>query len=99
MADHRRIWLQHPDDADDSMGRLWCKDKVWPDEPGDSEPTEYVRADITIALVDALDVARSQLVTLGGEPTVVDGEVYGDAIQHAVLGVIDAALAKARGEA
>lgn len=48
MSDHERIWLQHPDDEDESVGRLWCQDKVWPDTPEDGEPTEYVRADLCV---------------------------------------------------
>lgn len=51
MADHERIWLQAAVDADYlSEGRMWCKDKVWPADPMDSEPTEYVRADLFAAL-------------------------------------------------
>jgi len=46
MADHERIWLQHSDDAADAEGRMWCCDKVWPLDPEDGEPTEYVRADL-----------------------------------------------------
>lgn len=45
--DHERIWLQNAKDADtQGDGRLWCQDKVWPHDPGDGEPTEYVRADL-----------------------------------------------------
>lgn len=45
MSDHERIWLQAAEDAAE-YGRLWSQDKVWPDHPDDSEPTEYVRADL-----------------------------------------------------
>ena len=51
-------------------------------------------------LYEALKTARSQLVTLGGDPRkfiAEDGSIEGDAIQAAVLDVIDAALAKADG--
>jgi hypothetical protein len=45
--DHKRIWLEPPA-AENSRdeGRLWCAEKVWPEAPGDPEPTEYIRADI-----------------------------------------------------
>lgn len=43
-ADHERIWLEPPPGG--SEGRLWCQDKVWPENEGDPEPIEYVRADI-----------------------------------------------------
>jgi len=46
MSDHERIWLQAADDAAPDTGRVWCQDKVWPDGPEDTEPTEYVRADL-----------------------------------------------------
>lgn len=39
-----RIWLQNAKDADPAIGRLWCEDKVWPDNDEDGEPTEYVLA-------------------------------------------------------
>lgn len=46
-TDHERIWLQNAKDAEhQAEGRLWCQDKVWPDDPEDGEPTEYVRADL-----------------------------------------------------
>ena len=41
-----RIWLQHPDDADPEYGQMWCRDKVWPNDVDEGEPTPYVRADI-----------------------------------------------------
>jgi hypothetical protein len=46
-ADHERIWLQNAEDArEQDTGRMWCEDKVWPDDGEDGEPTEYVRADL-----------------------------------------------------
>lgn len=51
MSDHERIWLQASEDAKhQAEGRLWCQDKVWPDDPEDGDPTEYVRADLYAAL-------------------------------------------------
>ncbi len=45
--DHERIWLQNGmDAAESSEGRMWCQDKVWPDDESAGEPTEYVRADL-----------------------------------------------------
>lgn len=46
-------------------------------------------------LLEALEAARQQVVTLGGEVVEVEGKIVSDAIQAAVLAVIDAALAKA----
>lgn len=67
MSDHERIWLQAAVDADQSSGRMWCQDKVWPDDAEDSEPTEYVRADLFAALQsenarlrEAMDIAVSR---------------------------------------
>ncbi len=46
-ADHERIWLQNAEDAAAiGASREWCSAPVWPDDPEDSEPTEYVRADL-----------------------------------------------------
>lgn len=54
-ADHERIWLQNADDAKhQGEGRMWCQDKVWPDDGEDGEPTEYVRADLFAALRERL---------------------------------------------
>jgi len=65
MGDHKRIWLQHPDDADLSTGRLWCQDKVWPDQSGGKEPTEYVRADLVAGLYGALEDIADLLERVG----------------------------------
>lgn len=57
--DHERIWLQA--DAGAGADRLWCQDKVWPDEsdnPAEGEPTEYVRADIAGAAPELLEALR-----------------------------------------
>jgi len=65
MADHERIWLQHPDDAiHNDEGRLWCEDKIWPDDDEDGEPTEYVRADLLAearAQIAAKDIELAEL--------------------------------------
>ena len=55
MSDPERIWLQNAADAKHQCeGRMWCEDKVWPDDPEDGEPTEYVRADIAAATIERL---------------------------------------------
>lgn len=76
MSDHERIWLQNAEDAKHTLeGRLWCQDKVWPNDPGDGEPTEYVRADL-VAVVraearrEALEEAAT--VAAGWETTAAD---------------------------
>lgn len=57
-ADHERIWLQNAEDAAAiGASREWCSAPVWPDDPEDSEPTEYVRADL---LTTARAEARAQ---------------------------------------
>ena len=47
-ADHREIWLQADDEdwIDPSVGRMWCEDKIWPDNEGEPEPVRYVRGDL-----------------------------------------------------
>lgn len=53
------------------------------------------------ALVKALEAARRQIVTLGGDPRKFiadDGSIEGDEIQAAILDGIDAALSLAKGE-
>lgn len=54
QPDHERIWLQSAADANDTEGRMWCQDKVWPESVEDHEPTEYVRADLYAAKDTAL---------------------------------------------
>lgn len=46
LQDHERIWLEPA--PGDSEGRTWCEDKFWPENEGEPEPTEYVRADLVI---------------------------------------------------
>jgi hypothetical protein len=54
--DHERIWLQNAKDAlNQDTGRMWCEDKVWPDDAEDGEPTEYVRADLYEAVLSEKD--------------------------------------------
>lgn len=48
-------------------------------------------------LLDALGNARTQIVILGGDVIEVDGKIVSDAIQAAVLQIIDDAIAKATG--
>jgi hypothetical protein len=64
MSDHERIWLQNANDAG-SEGRLWCQDKVWPDDSEDGEPTEYVRADLLAAAEAEIERLRGQLENRG----------------------------------
>lgn len=54
IEDHERIWLQNKKDVDSAFGRSWCQDKVWPENEKQSEPTEYVRADLYHALTAQL---------------------------------------------
>lgn len=60
-----RIWLQSAEDAKHQCeGRMWCEDKVWPENVDQHEPTEYVRADIAASLqeqVETLTKERDQL--------------------------------------
>lgn len=63
--DHERIWLQNAEDADAwGDGRLWCPDKVWPDDSEDGEPTEYVRADLYETLEQRLARAEAALAAV-----------------------------------
>jgi hypothetical protein len=76
MSDHERIWLQHPDDAEgQETGRMWCQDKVWPNDPEDGEPTEYVRADLYFAALDEITRLRG----LMHSHTLPDGTVTASA--------------------
>ncbi|TGQ11186.1 hypothetical protein EN858_14785 [Mesorhizobium sp. M4B.F.Ca.ET.215.01.1.1] len=77
MPDHERIWLESEKTADRYTGRMWCEDKVWPDDDSDGEPTEYVRSDLYAALLDEL--ARQ------GEALKLAREAL-DAMVHAVCG-------------
>ncbi|RPH74027.1 hypothetical protein EHM76_04310 [bacterium] len=66
MSDHERIWLQNAIDAGhQEEGRLWCQDKVWPDDPEDGEPTEYVRADLYAAAL--AEIERLQSIVLNAK--------------------------------
>lgn len=62
VADHERIWLEPPPGG--SEGRLWCQDKVWPMQPEDGEPTEYVRADIHAAALALIERQAAELAGL-----------------------------------
>jgi hypothetical protein len=62
--DPERIWLQAAVDADPHEGRQWCQDKVWPDNDEDSEPVEYVRADLFAALTAERDAAVAEVARL-----------------------------------
>lgn len=66
--DHERIWLQSYEDTE-ALGedRLWCEDKVWPNDPEDHEPTEYVRADLFAALEADLDAVTTYAAVLEAE--------------------------------
>jgi hypothetical protein len=53
-SDHERIWLEPGPGGYE--GRLWCQDDVWADNSdyaGYGPPTEYIRADLFNAAVDA----------------------------------------------
>ena len=68
--DHERIWLQSADDAAAiGANREWCSAPVWPDDPGDSEPTEYVRSDlIATARTEARKAALEEAAKLAETP-------------------------------
>lgn len=55
LQDHERIWLEPA--PGDSEGRTWCQDKLWPEDEGQPEPTEYVRADLVIRK-DQIDLSK-----------------------------------------
>lgn len=63
VSDHERIWLQPRCCADPHEGRMWCKDKIWPDGDCDieAEPTAYVRADLYAAKERQLEETRALL--------------------------------------
>jgi Arc/MetJ family transcription regulator len=53
-----RIWLQSYEDTQAlDQDRLWCEDKVWPENPDDHEPTQYVRIDL---FNSAISTAREE---------------------------------------
>jgi len=60
-------------------GRLWCQEKVWPDDPADGEPTEYVRADLVAtaraeARREALEEAAAVVRRIGYPAGSADGD-------------------------
>lgn len=67
MTDNpERIYLQHKDAIDPTIGRVWCADKDVFDTEG-HEPTEYARADVVERLrlalkfyADPINHARTQ---------------------------------------
>jgi hypothetical protein len=66
-ADHERIWLQNAKDAlNQDTGRMWCEDKVWPDDAEDGEPTEYVRADLYETALSERNAAQAEAKTAIG---------------------------------
>jgi len=58
--DYDRIWLEDRNEASEANGRQWCCDKVWPEEDGGPEPTEYVRSDIADTLRADRDALREE---------------------------------------
>ncbi|WP_315833958.1 hypothetical protein [Bradyrhizobium prioriisuperbiae] len=62
LSDPEHIWLQNDNDAiHQGYGRMWCENKVWPEDPEDGEPTKYVRADIAADTIDALTARVKEL--------------------------------------
>jgi hypothetical protein len=55
--DHPTIYLEPGDGDTSSVGRQWCQNDVWSDNPayGGVAPTRYVRADMVEALRAELD--------------------------------------------
>ncbi len=78
--DPERIWLQNAEDASHTPeGRLWAEDKVWPDDPEDGEPVEYIRADlVSAALTEArrevLEEAAAAVRRIGSPAGAADGD-------------------------
>ena len=72
-----RIWLQHPDDADPEYGQMWCRDKVWPNDVDEGEPTPYVRADIYDALVKERDEWKARAQQFQGERADLADKLHG----------------------
>lgn len=86
VADHERIWLEAPPGGPE--GRLWCEDKVWPDDENDGEPTEYVRADLYAAAearVAALEAEKAGLVE-ALEQVAAHPASYDDGVQSFAVG-------------
>ncbi|TBG78585.1 hypothetical protein ELG76_04005 [Rhizobium leguminosarum] len=55
MTGHERIYLEPSPGADEDYGRQWCQHNVW------DEATEYVRADLHLAIVEERDRLREAL--------------------------------------
>jgi hypothetical protein len=58
MSDHERIYLEPSPGADEDYGRQWCQHNVW------DEATEYVRADLHLALTEERDRLREENAAL-----------------------------------
>jgi hypothetical protein len=52
--DHEHIWLEPGEGPWDSDGRMWCEHDVWGVHSEHGAATEYVRADIAAAAVEAV---------------------------------------------
>jgi hypothetical protein len=61
-TDHPTIYLEPGDGDTSSVGRQWCQNDVWSDNPayGGVAPTRYVRADLVEALRAELDQLRAE---------------------------------------
>lgn len=66
MNDHEHIWLEPPceDSKQCADDRLWCRDQVF-DACSDcgAVPTEYIRADLSRARIEALVAALNECAT------------------------------------
>ncbi len=63
--DHERIWLEP--DITGSDERLWCQDDVWTADAaewGGVLPTEYIRADLHAAAVEAARVEERERIAV-----------------------------------
>lgn len=78
--DPERIWLQNAEDASHNPdGREWAEDKIWPDDPEDGEPVEYIRADLVSAARaearrEALEEAAAVVRRIGYPAGSADGD-------------------------
>ena len=90
-ADHERIWLQNAEDAAAiGASREWSSAPVWPDDPEDSEPTEYVRADlVATARAEAMKAALEEAAAVfdvyasDQRAAIAEGRVTGIGVNNA----------------
>ncbi len=107
MSDHPRIWLQSAADAKlQDEGRMWCQDKVWPDDPYDGDPTEYVRADLYASLetriarlTAAMEEVRGHFIVERDAGTRTPSIGYDSNALPKIIAILDAARSLSDGDA